>query len=222
MEEAITEFTSVSGTDRRTARFFLERQRGDVNNALEDYFSHPDLTIPADYMREPTSNNDENRNSDEYSYSGSENSESHSSDNSSGQRRLSFSSGSELNNEEKETSQQQENAIDTPIQAASSIIEVDSSANISSEITSISEKEENYFINDNSSFPRQKSKGKSAKVYIYSNGILLLDNFYDKSSSDEYPQILKSLQCGFLPSNLTPNDIVDIEICDLRQKNYVK
>lgn len=227
MDDLIEEFVSVSGTDRRTARFFLERQRNDVNNALEDYFSHPDFTIPADYMREQTSNNDnehrvisDTSDSSDYDYTASENS--NDSSNQNDRDRNNPPAPTNSNNNDVETNTQQTNTIDMPVQVSIPTIEIDSSAIISTEASNAIEKEENYFNNDISPFPKQKSKGKSAKIYIYSNGILLFEKFYNKSSSNQYAQIMKSLQCGFLPSDLSPKNYVDIEICDLRSQEYSK
>lgn len=221
-EQAIAEFMETTSQDRRTALYYLQRRHGDVNNAVDDYFNNFGASIPDDFMPESTSSN----------RSGSRIMSSPSISSSS----TSSSSDSDFENEEDSHSHIQpspmvdadsvanievcQDANETELQQIS-VIEVDSAALLSKESISITEKDDDI---DSSvmPFPKQKSKGKSDKIFLYSNGILFQEKFYDKSSTDDYNKIMKCLSCGYFPPDLAPGNLVDIEIINLHAQNYSK
>ena len=229
-EEAVNEFIEISGRDRRTALYFLHRRNGNINNAIDEYFNNPDLPIPDDFMRETTS-------SDSYSDNNSSSSSNRfhfSSDES--QSRSNHRSTNNSNSESDNSDNNDNNDLDSQKESNESINstdlqpivqiqvdEINSTALIPTNSINFNEKEKDEeAISNIEPFPKQKSKGASGKIFVYSNGVLIFDKFYEKSGNEEYDRIMKCLSSGFLPSDLVSNYLVDIEISNLKSQVYSK
>ncbi|OHT00591.1 hypothetical protein TRFO_07935 [Tritrichomonas foetus] len=213
-ESLIADFCAISQQTRHVAVFFLGRNGGNLNDALEDFFAHPNMTIP---MRDDDSD-DHDDNSSSYSSSSDRDNFHPSSPSQSSPPSPPPPPPPPL----PTTSQNNENTISPNNQSEDVtplIIEFESNSYISQKPINLINSEQEKILEPHPFAYRENKEGKSEQICIYKNGILLHEKFH-KDSSKEYKNILSEIQHGRLPKNLLPNDVVDIEIVDKRSVDY--